>query len=161
MRASSGIIVDQQKLLSVILDIFEADEQDILDRPLPAIRESKNRIFSADKIVDSVQQLFESKIPNSDFISSVESLLKITHTSAPKNANRFSLNESKISITRIPNCGFLPHGKSIRSVDEKLLDKYCQTWNAAQKVKGEQMKISWSPTTSRKISFSLELKLGT
>lgn len=163
-RAVSGTIVDGKKLLEKIRELRE-EHEDILLKKYElkeskfSLRESMDGYFI--NTPDEVRALVESKTSDSSFMKAFESLLQIKESRIPAAIRMYCLGEGNARPSTAPVVGQLPHDEGFRSIDERALDTYCESWNNRQRLSGEPLRLDWSMHPGRvgKVSFHVSLKL--
>jgi len=172
LRATSGVVVDEIKLLEAIKDMLEDRDDRVMDRS--ALKETiewlkaqdtRERMQEAvmpiiDIDIDPVRALFESKVGSEQYLKEANDLFSIRESVVPSSIRKHRLGDENRRNVNVPVLGELPHMSGFRSIDEKALDRYCESWNTRQAFEGEPMKLSWSTHPSRegKVSFSVILK---
>jgi len=163
-RSVNRYNVDPYKLMKVVVKIIadrDSEKFDRLENAQVVIKESSNASSDpAAEMTDSVSELLESKLSQSEYLQRADVIFGIKYASIPPGIKKYTIGEAKVGNVEIPIIGSLPHLQSPRFVDERALDTYVSYWNSRQSLKGEPYKLSWtSHVGSRnKINFHLELK---
>ena len=167
-KATSGVEVDEAKLLKAIEKLVEEREDEILERD--ALRETiewlerrelnESHVFQIkEDEIDPVRELVESGVPGKQFLDRAFELFSIEESQLPATFRKWRLEEKSTALA-VPIVGRLPHAGSLREVDERALDEFVTRWTANQEMHGEPFKLSWSPhpLDESKISFNVILK---
>lgn len=172
MKATSGVEIDEVKLLKAIKTLIEEREDRQMDRS--ALKETlswlktqaEREILSETAMpvigldVDPVRELVEGNNPSSTFIDASNELFNVRHSTLPPGIRKHRLGERNAKSETFPVVGYLPHNEGFRAIDEKALDMYCEAWNTRQSLQGEPLKIEWSnhPDQVGKVCFTVVLK---
>lgn len=171
VRATTGVDIDEQKLLGAIMDLNKeredrALERDELKETLVWLRSREETIvehlmpeFVA--TVDPVSDLLEStdKSPQ-EYIERANEVFGIREATLQRALGKHRMGESNGRDETVPVNGVLPHDGAFRNVDEAALDRYIECWNSRQVMQGEPLQLSWCvhPDAVNKVSFSCILK---
>lgn len=172
LKATSGVEIDESRLLKAIKELIEEREERALERDAlketvsflrrmaddELMQESAMPIIELD--VDPVRELIESNHTPSNFIEQANSLFKVRESTIPGGIRKYRMGEHGGALTSVPVVGCLPHDKGFRAIDERALDMYCEAWNKRQQLNGEPMRIEWSthPDAVGKVSFIVSLR---
>jgi hypothetical protein len=169
VKATSGVEVDEQKLLKAVVDLLEDRDERTLKRS--SIKETIDWLRKNEELeesvmpsiefdVDQVRGLVEGNLTPATFIDSANELFDIRESSIPSAIRKYCLSEHTVKNGKVPVIGQLPHNGEFRSIDERALDMYCEAWNAHQSLVGEPLRIEWSTHPERigKISFNVSLR---
>jgi hypothetical protein len=172
LKATSGVEIDEAKLLKAIKELIEEREERAMDRSslketlaylrrqekLELIRESTIPTLNFD--VDPVLELVEGNLTPATYLDEAKVLFRIQESTIPPGIRKHRLGERNARWTSAPVIGKLPHGGSFRSIDEKALDMYCEAWNGRQMHEGEPLRLEWSthPGEVGKVSFNVTLR---
>lgn len=173
VKATSGVEIDEKKLLKAIKDLIKEREDRALERS--ALKETLAWLDAQDEHetlseavamplinldADPVRELFEGGLSPSTYISEANSLFRIQEATVPKGIRKHRLGENNAQAMTMPVIGYLPHRNGFRSIDERVLDAYCKHWSDRQALQGEPLKLEWSnhPDDVNKISFNATLR---
>lgn len=131
-KSTSGVDVDEKKLLKAIIDLIEEREDRVIERD--ALKESldwcasrQNSEINAFPVIfeqDDVEKLVESDLSAAGYL--VEA------------AKVFGIDVEE------PVLGTIPSADGLRRVDEVAFDKFCRSWE----IKNPGYRLSWSPCAS-------------
>lgn len=172
MRATNGVEIDEAKLLKAIKTIISEREDAVIDRDalketlgylkVTAEREmmSEAAMPIISEEIDPVQALFESNASPQDYVTTANVLFKVQEADIPSAIKKHRLGEQNNRSEKIPVIAYLPHNAGFRSIDERALDRYCESWNTRQSHRGEPLVLEWSghPGAIGKVSFNVTLK---
>lgn len=170
-RATSGVEIDEQKLLGAVKDLLDEKDDRAMERNElkeiaaqlreEADQEALNESAAAPAYdnVDLVQVLADSTLSPQNFIEHVNELFKVQEAYTPAGLGKYRMGEGSES-TRVPMKAWLPHTHGLRPLDEKVLDRYVKCWNERQELTGEPLKLEWTihPIDVDAIGFSAMLR---
>lgn len=174
VKATSGVELDEAKLLKAIKKLIEEREDRAMERS--ALKETLAYLRTNDSLergdrnagampiidlnVDPVRGLVESNLTPVTFIDEANALFNIREATVPPGIRKFCLGERNAKSITVPVIGRLPHGGGFRAIDERALDAYCTHWNDRQQLQGEPLRIGWSnhPDGVGKVSFNVVLR---
>lgn len=168
-KVTNGVEIDGEKLLKAVKDHIEEREDRALERDslkemaarlhaeadeTDLLQESTSLHYTDD--ADTIRDLLESNLLPTQFIEQFNKILDVRHSDVPPGIKKHKLGEHAVS-GQIPVKGRLPHGRSIRALDEQALDRYVRFWNGHQRLNGEPMKIQWNahPSEECVVGFSI------
>lgn len=161
-QATSGVEIDQQKLYKEVVKQLKEKEDRGLERSAlkeiaQFLRESSEpelpRIVSED--IDPVQSLLENKTSSSEYVKNAFKVFNV------RGKMIYRLSEgAKLRSVKIPKIGQLPVKREVTRIDEQALDLFVRNWNSIRSMKGDPVRIEWSPNPSKTglISFSIKTK---
>ena len=171
-RATSGIDIDEARLLKVVKQLIKDKEDAVLERD--ALKETLGWLQKQDEqkllaegslsgmteVVDPVEELMSRRLTNEQFVASASKLFSIQEGMLPMGIRKYRLGEGNARQTVIPVVGMLPHRHGFRAVDERALDAFCEAWTRRQQLAGEPLRLEWAshPTDVNKIGFTCILK---
>jgi hypothetical protein len=171
-RAVSGLEIDESKLLKAVKDLIKEREDLALERN--SLKETlswlegqaelevmaEGALPEFDETPDAVTQLVNAGLTNEQYIEQGLKLFKIQEALLPRGIRKYRLGEGNTRIVKMPAIGYLPHGGSFRSVDERALDMFCEAWTQRQQMSGEPIQLEWAPHPGdqSKISFNCILR---
>ncbi len=173
VKATSGVEIDETKLLKAIKDAIKDREDRVLERSalketLVWLRDQDEHETLSETIAmplisletDPVRELHEGNLTPSTYISQVNSLFRIREAIVPKGIRKHRLGENNAQSSTMPVIGYLPHRNGFRALDERVLDTYCKHWSDRQALQGEPLRLEWSnhPDAANKISFNAILR---
>lgn len=172
VKATSGVEIDEGKLLKAIKELIEEREDRAMERSAlketlewlkgqdehEIMSESAMPVISFDE--DPVRDLYEGNLSATTFISQANALFRIKEATVPAGIRKYRLGENNAQSSTMPVIGYLPHKKGFRALDERALDAYCKHWSDRQKLQGEPLQLEWSnhPDAENKISFNVTLR---
>ena len=172
VKATSGVEIDEAKLLKAIKELIKEREDRALERSAlketlawlkgqeehELLQESAMPVISMD--VDPVRELVEGNLTPSTYLDEASQLFKVQEATVPPGIRKHRLGERNARSSTVPVIGRLPHGEGFRAIDERALDLYCSHWNDRQQLQGEPLKLEWSnhPDDVNKVSFSVILR---
>jgi len=172
VKATSGVEIDESKLLKSIQDLIKEKEDDTMERN--ALKETLGWLTSQEEKenlneglmpdisedIDPVQGLVEGGLSNEQFLKTGSMLFSIQESMLPLGIRKYRLGEGNMRQVLVPCIGMLPHGRGFRAIDERALDAFCEHWSRKQALTGEPLVLEWSnhPSDFNKISFSCSLK---
>lgn len=172
MKATNGVEIDEAKLLKAIKTIIEEREDAVLERD--ALKETLEYLKVAgeretmseaampiiSEEIDQVQALLESTVTPQDYITKANELFRVQEADIPAAIKKHRLGEQNNRNEKIPVIGYLPHKAGFRSIDERALDRYCESWNTRQSHRGEPLVLEWTghPESIGKVSFCVTLR---
>jgi hypothetical protein len=173
VKATSGVEIDESRLLKAIKELIKEREERTLERS--ALKETLAWLKGQDEHellsetaampvisddVDSVRALVEGNLSSSTYIDRANTLFCVQHATIPAGIRKYRLGERNARAEMVPTVGKLPLGHGFRAIDERALDLYCKHWNDRQQLQGEPLKLEWSnhPDNANKISFNVILR---
>lgn len=173
VKATSGVEIDESKLLKAIKELIKeredrAMERSALKETLEYLRRQEEHevlsesaampVISLD--VDLVRELVEGNLTPSTYIDEANMLFKVQEATVPPGIRKHRLGERNARSSTVPVIARLPHNEGFRAVDERALDMYCKHWNDRQQLQGEPLKLEWSnhPDQVGKVSFNVILR---
>lgn len=170
VKATSGVDIDEKKLLDAVKKQETESDDDMLDRMAKlSLKEtieclnqqelmSESFMPIIEDVFDPVMELVESQALPQAFIAGFNQLFTVCQASLPASLKKFTLHES-VEMT-IPVVATLPVSKHLRSIDEVACDTYVKHWNARQALLGEPIVLGWDahPGEMNKITFKATLK---
>jgi len=172
VKATSLIEIDETKLLKSIKDLIREKEDNYMERN--ALKETLSWLEGQEKQenlregilpelvedVDPVAALVHSGIAGEAFVSRAAKLFRVQESMLPMAIRKYRLGEGSAKQTLVPIIGMLPHNHGFRSIDERALDMFCESWSKRQQIAGEPLKLEWTthPSDCNKIGFSCILK---
>lgn len=172
VKATSGVEIDEAKLLKSIKSLIKDKEDMAMERN--ALKETLGWLESQEEQedlreglmpeisedVDPVQGLFESDLSAEQFMQRAARLFSIQESMLPLGIRKYRLGEGNARQVLVPCIGMLPHDHGFRSIDERALDSFCEHWSRKQALAGEPLRLEWAnhPSNVNKISFSCSLK---
>lgn len=154
MRATNGVIVDELKLLKKIKDLIE-DHDDFLMKK-DVMKESREALLASSLFeesfveeVDQVRDLLVNKQSHDSYLIKASKVLNVEFQQmklevTTKAVDRFNLVECTSLVVNVPTRCKLPHAEGFRSIDERALDLFCESWNSKQRMRGITAKVSWT-----------------
>lgn len=173
LKATSGIELDEAKLLKAIKQLIKEREDRALERSalketLAWLKGQEERELLTETAAmpviseetDPVRELVEGNLTPSTFIDEANRLFRVQESMLPAGIRKHRLGERSARVTHVPVIARLPHGQSFRAIDERALDLYCKHWNDRQQLQGEPLKLEWSnhPGEVGKVSFNVILR---
>lgn len=172
LKATSGVEIDEAKLLKAIKDLIKEREDRALERSalketLSWLRRQEERELLQESAmplidldIDPVRALVEGSTTPTTFIDEANTLFNVKESTVPASIRKHRLGERNARVGNVPVTCTLPHDKGFRAIDERALDMYCEAWNNRQQHQGEPMKIEWCahPDAPNKVSFSVVLR---
>ena len=169
MRASSGIVIDEERLLSLLDELINERDDATLEAPDRSLREafarSDRRVRNSqdaipligDDETDQARLIERAGSAAPTFMRDVELLFAIMESAAPAGLRRHLMREGVAGRIAVPSFGRTPGGATLRAVDERILDRYVKRWNERATGRGDLVRISWSPSsTEGSIRFTAE-----
>lgn len=167
-RATTGVELDEERLLEALDELRDEREEAALDRADMPLREAaaffKRRAVAETPVMPIVE---ESRDPvaalderSPDFLDEAAHVFALREADIPAALRKHRLREGVATPLRVPISGRLPHGRPPRALDERILDAYTRRWNERAAMTGEPVRITWSPAVHRidGITFSAELR---
>jgi hypothetical protein len=173
IRATSGVVIDEERLLEALDDLRKDREDAVMDAPDRPLREAaawlRDRVLQeastgiplmGEGDDDPVKELESAGDDEPAFMDGAERLFSIREAIVPHAVRKFRLREGISRPLSVPVSGRLPHGGAPRAVDERVLDAYVRRWNERAAMDGEPVRVSWSPSLVAvdRIGFSVELR---
>lgn len=170
VKASTGVEIDEKKLLDAITKQLEEKDDRTLERF--SLKEVANRLLSEvseedldlpliDESTDNpVDMLLHMNCSSSEYVERANELFNIKESIMPRSLRKYRLSEGIRGDLLVPCVGKVP-GTYVDSIDESALDLYVEHWNSIQVANGEPIRLEWShnPTTQNGVSFNVELRL--
>ena len=170
-KATSGVAVDEARLLKNVKKLIEEKEDAVMENALAETLDwlsSKERAEMIEEgalpdlveAVDPVQELVHAGLTAEGYVSAAQKLFKVEESMLPMGIRKYRLGEGNARQTMVPCVGTLPHGGGFRAVDERALDVFCESWSRRQQRAGEPLRLQWSthPSEVGRISFSCSLQ---
>lgn len=171
-KATSGVEIDEAKLLKSIKELIKekedmALERDALKETLDFLSKQEDEELLAEGIipdmteaVDPVEELLEAGHTGEQLIEAASKLFRVQEGILPMGIRKYRLGEGNARQTLVPVIGMLPHKHGFRAVDERALDAFCEAWTKRQQIAGEPLRLEWTnhPTDCNKIGFTCILK---
>lgn len=169
VKASTGVEIDEKKLLDAITKQLEEKDDRTLERfslkevaqnLLSEVSEEDLELPLIDESVDNpVEALLHANCSSSEYVERANELFNIKESIMPRSLRKYRLSEGIRGDLLVPCVGRVP-GKYVDSIDESALDLYVEHWNSIQSSNGELVRIEWShnPATQNGVSFNVELK---
>lgn len=172
VKATSGVEIDESKLLKAIKELIKeredhALERDALKETLVWLKgqEERERLSEAampiiEDVIDPVRDMVEGSLTPATFVEQANKLFKVREATLPPGIRKHRLGEAGRRGETIPVVGYLPHTSGFREIDERALDMYCEAWNSRQALHGEPLRLEWSthPDQVGKVSFNVVLR---
>lgn len=172
LKMTSGVEIDESKLLKAIKKLIKEREDRALERSAlketiawlkrqeerELLSEAAMPVISIDD--DPVRDLVEGKLSPATFIDEANALFRVQESTVPPGIRKHRLGERNARWSTVPVIGRLPHNNGFRAIDERALDMYCEAWNSRQQLQGEPMRLEWSthPDQVGKVSFNVVLR---
>ena len=171
-RATSGVEIDETKLLKRVKGLIKEKEDMAMERD--ALRETmawldrqdeiemleENAIPHFNEARDPVDDLVYGGLTGEKYIEAASRLFSVQESVMPLGIRKYRLGEGNARQTMVPCVGKLPHAGGFRPIDERALDVFCEGWNRKQRQQGEPLRIEWSahPDAVGKVSFTCSLR---
>lgn len=161
---SFGYEIDSQKLLDAVYDhLSSRDKKSLQENTLQKIVANlrEEDVLSMDVMpiitesIDMVDTLVKSKLSPAEYIQEFENVFSVIKSAVPNVGKKQGINENFARVI-IPSKAVLPVG-SFRSIDEKAIDLYVDSWNRQRQLRNQPYRLSWSPNGTNKVSFHLGL----
>lgn len=172
IKMTSGVEIDESKLLKAIKEVLKEREDRALERSAlketlawlkgqeerELLQEAAMPVISEE--VDEVRELVEGNLTPTTYLSQATQLFRVQEATIPAGIRKYRLGERNAKQASAPVIGYLPHRRGFRAIDERALDAYCKHWNDRQELQGEPLKLEWSnhPEDVNKISFNVILR---
>jgi len=172
VKATSGVEIDEGKLLETIKKLIEEKEDRAMERD--SLKETLKWLEGQEEIerlqegvlpdlsedVDAVRDLVQSNLAGEQYLEAAAKVFKVQESMLPLGIRKYRLGEGNARQTMVPCIGMLPGTTGFRAIDERALDIFCEHWSRRQQLAGEPLRLEWSthPTDMNKISFSCILK---
>ncbi len=166
--ATTGIKIDKDKLLSAVHDIISKHDEEVLDEGFvynlsrkllneSSLENDDSFMPVFEEIHDPISELVKENLSASDYIKKFESLTRVRKSQLPPSFKKYRLEEGLRGSVDIP---VLANINTNSVVNEKAADLYVKHWNIQQSLRGEPLRLSWSPHVMdmSMIGFNLELK---
>lgn len=161
VRATTRLPVDSQKLMEKLTELLDEYEEKRAEELGLSLKEGLENLKNLDleDDIDLVQETVNEGLTPQGFIDRCCDIFGVKFAVLPPSIMKYKIREG-LSLKKIPVSCTLPHGGSIRRIDEVALDSFVRYWNDKQKMNGEPFKLTWNqhPDSQDKISFNLELK---
>lgn len=164
VKATSGIDVDAKKLYEAIVTIYEDREKEIVeDCTKTQLRETLDYLATQmdelDESIDVVDELIKSSLGATDYIERVYDVYGVRESYLPPAIKKYRLGENEGQVMLIPQRARTPHGKAITERDERVLDRFIESWNKRQALTSEPLKLEWyvNPLDASTVGFSVKL----
>lgn len=163
IRATSLIEIDHKKLLDAIMKRIGEKEDHALGIQRVTLREIAENLMSKDAYIEDVdprEELMSFDGSDREFLLKVEGVYSVKASIIPKGIRKYRISEGMSPDVTVPMKAKTPTGNVISVVDEKILDRYVETWNRVQALVGEPLKLDWQPDAidSTAASFFVVLK---
>jgi hypothetical protein len=172
VKATSGVEIDESKLLKSIKGLIKEKEDDTMERnslketlSWLASQEEKENLTEGlmpdiSEDTDPVQDLVEGGLSSDQFLKTGSVLFSIQESMLPLGIRKYRLGEGNMRQVLVPCIGMLPHRGGFRAIDERALDAFCEHWSRKQALAGEPLVLAWTnhPQDFNKISFNCSLK---
>lgn len=167
VKATSGVEIDPEKLLEAIDKLITERDDDMLDSKSlkETIDHLDNHVMMESTLYtmgtedsDIVADLLRSRLGTTEYIARAEEVFSIREARAPKAVERLVLSEGVRVRASVPVRGELPHDSGFRSVDERALDLYVESWNKRRNAEGDPMRISWTTSADDGIVFTTKVR---
>jgi len=167
-KATAHVEIDAEKLLKHVNDLMEEKDDRTLERD--AMKETLAWLGAQDinesalpefhEIIDPVRALLEANLSQEQYVAEALKLFNVKRSELPKGIRKYCLGEANLRVTLVPCLGSLPHQHGFRAVDERALDKFCESWNDGQALVGEPFVLNWGPHQgdASKVNFTVTLK---
>lgn len=172
VRATSGVEIDEAKLLKNVKDLIKEKEDVVMERnalkeTLDFLAKKEEEELLAEGVipdmteaVDPVEELVNSGLTGEQFLEAASKLFRVQEGMLPVGIRKYRLGEGNARQTLVPVIGMLPHQHGFRAVDERALDTFCEAWSKRQQIAGEPLHLEWTyhPSDVNKIGFTCILK---
>lgn len=171
-KATSGVEIDEAKLLKAVKDLIKEKEDMTLERN--ALKETLSYLQSQEEedllaegnipnmmeAVDPVEELLNAGHTGEQYLQAASKLFKVQEGILPMGIRKYRLGEGNARQTLVPVIGMLPHQRGFRAIDERALERFCEAWTKRQALAGEPLRLEWTnhPTDANKIGFTCILK---
>jgi hypothetical protein len=164
-NATSGVKIDEEKLLKAINEFVAARDERISQRVEKgvSIKETIDYLNERALMEDASsigasmnkEDVLDEAAGYATYIKQFNERYAVKESTVPASLRKFC----PMKETRIPVIGTIPGGM-LRENDEHLLDAYVIAWNKRQEITGNPIRIAWHPSggATDGISFSVELK---
>jgi hypothetical protein len=171
-KATSGVEIDEAKLLKSIKELIKEKEDNAMERNslketlawLEAQEEKQDLQEGAlpdlSEDADPVLDLLQGGLTSEQYCEQANKLFRIQESMLPLGIRKYRLGEGNAKQTLVPCIGMLPHKFGFRSIDERALDSFCEHWTKRQQMMGEPLRLEWTnhPSDVNKIGFTCVLK---
>lgn len=167
-RATSGVVLDEERLLEALDDLIEARDDAALERADKPLREAATYLRRRALAETSVMPIIEddtdpvAALDENDpsFMEEAMHVFSIRESFIPAALRKHRLREGVLTPLRVPVSGRLPSGRAPRAIDERMLDALARKWNERATMSGEPVRVRWSPSGHMVdgITFSAELR---
>lgn len=170
VKGSTGVDVDVKKLYDAIEARLEQRDERTLARADQKLRESFEVNVPDESFIDEddeeEQEEFDevkdllAKRGTIGFMAEAKRVFAVKEVPVSENIMRLSSDRRSLVGVKVPSVGRLPSNESFRSVDERALDMYCESWNSRQKSSDEPLELSWyaHPSKPGMVGFTVRLK---
>lgn len=166
VKATSGVEIDANKLWSAIQDRLKEKDDLVLARfglkeVAQRLREGiSEEIHTYVESKDAVQELLEANLSHAEYVKKAQVIFCVKESIMPASLRKYRMAEGYNGDVMIPCIGKTPGSRALTHLDEIALDIYVKNWNGQQTMRGEPIKINWSPSPSNQgaVSFNVELK---
>lgn len=180
MKATSGVEIDEAKLLKSIKGLIKDKEDNAMERNalketlgwLKGLEEQElleeGKLPELDEEVDPVADLVSGGLRGTSvggfstdqYIEQAKKLFKVQEAMMPLGMRKYRLGEGNARQVLVPVIGMLPHQHGFRVIDERALDAFCEAWTRRQALDGEPLRLEWTthPTDVNKVGFTCILK---
>lgn len=172
MKATSGVEIDEDKLMKSIQELIKekednAMERDALKETLAWLEKQEEAEMLQEGVLpeivedaDPVEKLIRSGLTAEQYVTEGSKLFRIQEAMLPVGLRKYRISEGNKGQLTVPCIGMLPHGHGFRAVDERALDMFCESWNQRQAMSGEPLRLEWTthPTDGNKVGFSCILR---
>ena len=169
MKATNNIDIDADKLMKCIKELMEEKDERALERSALTLtlewlnaHDDLNESAMPDfhEIIDPVRALLEANLSQEQYIAEAMKLFNVKRSELPKGIRKYRLGEANLRVTLVPCLGSLPHQHGFRAIDERALDKFCESWNDGQALVGEPFVLNWGThqADASKVNFTVTLK---
>lgn len=167
--STTGVMLDREKLLKCVYDCIKEREDAVIGegslRALSArlLRESCLEEEVAMPVIeektDPAASLLDASHSSTSYVNEAERVFSVRKSTIPAGVKKYRIGESRMSAESVPVNGKIPGGK-LTSRLETALDRYVESWNKQQALRGEPYRISWGPHPLGvdMIGFNVELK---
>jgi regulator of replication initiation timing len=172
LKATSGVEIDEAKLLKTIKELIKEKEDLAMERN--ALRETltwldkqankeqldESVLPELDEVDDPVRKLVNAGLTGEQYVEQAKVLFRVQESQLPRSIRKYRLGEGNTAIVTVPCIGYMPSGKAFRAIDERALDVFCESWTKRQQLVGEPIRLEWvqHPGDQSKVCFTCVLK---
>jgi hypothetical protein len=172
VRATSGVEIDEAKLLKTIKGLIKEKEDLAMERN--TLRETlvwldkqaeqetldETLLPELNDVGDPVRMLVAGGLTNEEYVTQATKLFRVQQSTLPRGVRKYRLGEGHGRIVTVPCIGYLPSGKAFRAIDERAMDMFCEAWTKRQQIEGEPIRLEWvqHPGDQSKVCFTCVLK---